>query len=176
MRRIAGRQLWIGHAGDLRDARAILDAGIAAVVELADSEPHAVLPRDLIRCRFPLSDDGNNPPWLIRLAARSVAELLQAGVPILVCCSAGMSRSVCIAGAVFFQGDEFVPSDRSQGLIDQWFGPEQVVVLQHAFGDAFVDKLTGGVVHRRELAAFDMGFQPRLLLGREVDCHARHCA
>ena len=99
MRQIAGRQLWIGHAGDLRDARAILDAGIAAVVELADSEPHAVLPRDLIRCRFPLSDDGNNPPWLIRLAARSVAELLQAGVPMLVCCSAGMSRSVCIAGA-----------------------------------------------------------------------------
>ena len=99
MRRIAGRQLWIGHAGDLRDARAILDAGIAAVVELADSEPHAVLPRDLIRCRFPLSDDGNNPPWLIRLAARSVAELLQAGVPILVCCSAGMSRSVCTTSA-----------------------------------------------------------------------------
>ena len=99
MRRIADRQLWIGHAGDLRDARAILDAGIAAVVELADSEPHAVLPRDLIRCRFPLSDDGNNPPWLIRLAARSVAELLQAGVPILVCCSAGMSRSVCTGSA-----------------------------------------------------------------------------
>jgi hypothetical protein len=52
MRQVAGRQLWIGHAGDLRDARTILDAGIVAVVELADSELHAVLPRDLIRCRF----------------------------------------------------------------------------------------------------------------------------
>jgi len=99
MRQIAGRQLWIGHAGDLRDARAILDAGIAAVVELADSEPHAVLPRDLIRCRYPLSDDANNPPWLIRLAAKSIAAMLVAGVPVLVCCSAGMSRSVCIASA-----------------------------------------------------------------------------
>ncbi len=99
MRQVEGRQLWIGHAGDLRDPRAILDAGIAAVVELADSEPHAVLPRDLIRCRFPLSDDANNPPWLIRLAINSVATLLEAGVPVLVCCSAGMSRSVCAAAA-----------------------------------------------------------------------------
>ena len=48
---VADRLLWIGHAGDLRDAKSILDAGIAAIVELADSEPHAVLPRDLIRCR-----------------------------------------------------------------------------------------------------------------------------
>ena len=99
MRRIAGRQLWLGHAGDLRDARAVLDAGIAAVVELADSEPHAVLPRDLIRCRFPLSDDGENPPWLVRWTIQSVAAILVARVPLLVCCSAGMSRSVCIAAA-----------------------------------------------------------------------------
>ena len=99
MRQIAGRQLWLGHAGDLRDARAVLDAGIAAVVELADSEPHAVLPRDLIRCRFPLSDDGENPPWLVRLTIQSVAAILVARVPLLVCCSAGMSRSVCIAAA-----------------------------------------------------------------------------
>jgi protein-tyrosine phosphatase len=99
MRQVAGRQLWIGHAGDLRDARAILDAGIAAVVELADSEPHAVLPRDLIRCRFPLSDDAHNPPWLIRLAMMTVAELLTARIPVLICCSAGMSRSVCTAAA-----------------------------------------------------------------------------
>ena len=99
MRQVAGRQLWLGHAGDLRDARAVLDAGIGAVVELADSEPHAVLPRDLIRCRFPLSDDAENPAWLIRLATMSVAALLAARVPVLVCCSAGMSRSVCIAAA-----------------------------------------------------------------------------
>ena len=99
MRQIPDRQLWLGHAGDLRDARAVLDAGIAAVVELADSEPHAVLPRDLIRCRFPLSDDGENPPWLVRLTIQSVAAILVARVPLLVCCSAGMSRSVCIAAA-----------------------------------------------------------------------------
>ena len=101
MRQIPGRSLWLGHAGDLRDTRAILAAGIAAVVELADSEQFAVLPRELVRCRFPLSDGGDNPPWLLRLAIESVAALLRAGVPTLVCCSAGMSRSVCVAtGAV----------------------------------------------------------------------------
>jgi hypothetical protein len=99
MRQVGGRPLWLGSAGDLRDARAVLAAGVEAVVELADSEPFAVLPRELVRCRVPLSDGGDNPAWLLRLAAESVATLLRAGVPALVCCSAGMSRSVCVAAA-----------------------------------------------------------------------------
>src|SRR4051794_9339765 len=99
MRQVAGRALWLGNAGDLRDARAVMATGVEAVVELADSEQLAVLPRELIRCRFPLSDGGDNPAWLLRLAANSVAALLRAGVPVLVCCSAGMSRSVCVAAA-----------------------------------------------------------------------------
>ncbi len=99
MRRIAERSLWLGHAGDLRDVRAVLDAGVEAVIELADCEPPAVLPRVLIRCRFPLSDGGDNPAWLLRLAVESLAALLRSGVPVLVCCSAGMSRSVAVAAA-----------------------------------------------------------------------------
>jgi len=97
MRSIADRALWIGNAGDLRNPVAILDAGIEAVIELADSEPLATLPRELIRCRFPLSDDGNNPYWLLRIACETVAGLLRANVPTMVCCSFGMSRSVCVA-------------------------------------------------------------------------------
>lgn len=99
MRQVAGRKLWLGHAGDLRDPRALLDIGIEAVVELADSEQMAILPREMVRCRFPLSDGGTNPPWLLRLASESVAALLRADVPTLVCCSCGLSRSVCIASA-----------------------------------------------------------------------------
>ncbi len=99
MRQFAGRELWVGHAGDLRDARPILAAGIEAVVELADSESMAVLPRDLVRLRFPLSDGGDNPLWLLRLASESVAALVRAKVPTLVCCACGVSRSVCIAAA-----------------------------------------------------------------------------
>jgi protein-tyrosine phosphatase len=99
MRQVAGRALWLGNAGDLRDGGALSAADIGAVMELADNEQLAVLPRELVRCRFPLSDGGDNPSWLLRLAADSVAALLRADVPVLVCCSAGMSRSVCLAAA-----------------------------------------------------------------------------
>jgi protein-tyrosine phosphatase len=99
MRQVSGRALWLGHAGDLRDARAVLAAGVEAVIEVAASEPMAPLPRGLVRCRFPLADGGDNPPWLLRLAVESVAALLRAGVPTLVACSAGLSRSVGIAAA-----------------------------------------------------------------------------
>ena len=71
----------------------MLAVGIEAVVELADSEQVAVLPRELVRCRFPLSDGGINPPWLLRMASDAVAALIRADIPTLVCCAAGMSRS-----------------------------------------------------------------------------------
>jgi hypothetical protein len=97
MRQVKGRVLWVGHMGDTRRPGPLLDAGIAAVVELADSEPLATLPRELVRCRFPLSDGGSNPAWLVRLAVESVAALVRAGVPTLVCCGGGLSRSVVVA-------------------------------------------------------------------------------
>lgn len=103
MRRIANHPLWIGHAGDLRDLRAVLSAGIQAIVEVADNEQMAVLPRDLIRLRFPLSDGAENANWMVRLAVESVAALLKANVPTLICCSNGLSRSVCVAvGSISF--------------------------------------------------------------------------
>jgi protein-tyrosine phosphatase len=131
MRQVAGRAWWLGNAGDLRDARAVMDAGVEAIVELADSEQLAVLPRELVRCRFPLSDGGDNPAWLLRLSAESVATLLGAGVPVLVCCSAGMSRSVCVAaaGVALAEGRSLAealaevvgagPADVSPGLLVQ---------------------------------------------------------
>jgi hypothetical protein len=101
LRQIHGRPLWLGNAGDLRDARAVMAAGVTAVVELADSELMAILPRELVRGRFPLSDGGDNPAWLVRLAAETVAALVRGGATVLVCCSAGMSRSLCVAaGAI----------------------------------------------------------------------------
>jgi protein-tyrosine phosphatase len=99
MWQVTGRKLWLGHASDLRNPRSLLAIGIEAVVELADSEQMAVLPRELVRCRFPLFDGRINPPWLLRLASESVAAFLRAGVPTLVCCSFGLSRSICITAA-----------------------------------------------------------------------------
>ena len=83
MRQVAGHAIWLGHAGDLRDAHAVLTIGVEAIVELADSEQLAELPRELIRFRFPLSDAGMNELWLLRFAAEAVAALLRANVPTL---------------------------------------------------------------------------------------------
>ena len=99
MRAVSDYPLWIGNAGDLWDAREVLAVGIEAVIELADNEPFANLPREMIRCRYPISDGGDNPSWLLRLAVESVLHFLRANVPTLICCSAGMSRSVVVAAA-----------------------------------------------------------------------------
>jgi protein-tyrosine phosphatase len=135
MRQIPERTLWLGNAGDLRAPRNLLDQGIEAVIELADNEPSIVLPRELIHCRFPLSDGGENSSWLLRLACESVAALLRANVPTLVCCSNGLSRSVCIAaGGIALAEDH--PLNESLSLVVN-SGPADVSSelfnqLQHA--------------------------------------------
>ena len=124
MRQVAGRALWLGNPGDTRDPRTVLDAGIEAVVELADNEPFALLPREIVRCRFPLSDGGENPTWLLRLAAESVATLIRSNVPVLVCCSGGMNRSVCIAAAGVALADGCPLSESLLGIVGS--GPADV--------------------------------------------------
>lgn len=99
MRPIPGFSLWLGHAGDVRDLRGLHEAGIAAVVDLAAHEPPAILPRELVYCRFPIADGPGNPSWILRTAVDAVAGLVGAGVATLVACGAGMSRSPCVAGA-----------------------------------------------------------------------------
>ncbi len=99
MRAVPPHSLWLGNSRDARDPQRLADAGIAAVVDLADNEPMAILPRDLIYCRFPICDGGDNARWLLQLAIETVAQLLRANIPTLVACSAGMSRSPSIAAA-----------------------------------------------------------------------------
>ena len=99
MHQLSPHALWIGHAGDARDLRAVLDAGIAALVDLAAEELPAPLTRDLICCRFPLVDGPDNPPWLLRLAVDTTAVLLRARTPTLVFCGVGLSRSPAVAAA-----------------------------------------------------------------------------
>jgi hypothetical protein len=99
MRQILPHPLWLGHAGDGRDYRRLLDAGIGAVVQLALEEPPLQPPHELICCRFPLLDGPGNDPDLLALAAATVARLLRRGVPTLVCCGGGMSRSPAVAAA-----------------------------------------------------------------------------
>jgi protein-tyrosine phosphatase len=99
MNQILPHGLWIGHAGDDQNFRRLFDLGVEAVVELAVEEPPTVLPRELISCRFPLVDGLGNRIVLLSLAIHTLAALLRARVPTLVCCGGGMSRSPAVAAA-----------------------------------------------------------------------------
>ncbi len=128
MNQITGHQLWIGHAGDGRDSRGILEHRIRAVVQLAVEEPVIQAPRELIYCRFPLVDSTGNRAALPRLAIAAVTALIEAKTPALVCCSGGMSRSPALVAAALARVDgadlhdclravtESHPSDVSPGL------------------------------------------------------------
>ena len=97
MRKVADLPLSSGTARDARDIRGLLDLGIEAVVDLAMDEPPVHPTRELVYLRFPLVDGQGNPAWVLRLAVDAVAGLLTAGMPTLVACSAGASRSPVIA-------------------------------------------------------------------------------
>src|SRR5687767_11569976 len=97
MRQILPHALWLGNAADGRDYRAMLDAGVAAVVQIAAEEPALQPPRDLIYCRYPLVDSPGNEPKLVELAVTAVVNLLEKRVPLLLCCGMGMSRTPALA-------------------------------------------------------------------------------
>ena len=94
MNQIKPYPLWLGHAGDLRDFRSALDEGIQALVELSREEPPTEPPREFIHCRFPLIDGDDNAPEVLRLAILTLTQLLEQKFACLVCCQAGLRRSV----------------------------------------------------------------------------------
>ena len=96
MRQVIPKLLWIGSAIEVDDIGPIFDAGIEALVDLALNEKPAQLTLDLIYCRFPLVDGGDNSPKLLRAAVDTVRSLVANEIPAMVYCSAGMSRSVAV--------------------------------------------------------------------------------
>ncbi len=99
MRQVLPYSLWIGHAGDGSDYRHVLEAGIAAIVQLAAEEAPLQPPRELIYCRFPIKDSPGNDRKLLNLTIMTLANFLEQNVPTLVCCGGGMSRSPVLAAA-----------------------------------------------------------------------------
>ncbi len=99
MQQITPYSLWLGHIGDVNRPEQISQAGIQALVDLADNEKPTLVFRDLVYCRIPIVDGAGNAEWLLRLAVETVAALLRANVSTLVFCSAGLSRSPSIAAA-----------------------------------------------------------------------------
>jgi hypothetical protein len=111
MHRVANLPLWIGTARDARDIRGVLDAGIEAIVDLAMDEPPVQPTRELVSLRFPIVDGADNPRWVLRAAVEAVAGLLREGVPTLVACSAGASRSPAVAAAAVARWKGLPPED-----------------------------------------------------------------
>jgi protein-tyrosine phosphatase len=111
MRRLEPYELWIGNVADLADLRGAIDAGARAVVDLALNEKPPQLPRDMVYCRFPLVDSAGNDPWILASAIDTVANLIKSSVPLLVCCSAGLSRSPAIIAAALSRIETRRPED-----------------------------------------------------------------
>ncbi|GAB4149179.1 MAG: hypothetical protein Tsb009_23340 [Planctomycetaceae bacterium] len=99
MKEIIPGLLFVGNVRDARNISAVLSFEIAAVVDLAAEEAPIVFPRDVVYCRFPISDSGGNKTAFLQGAIDSIANLLREQVPTLIACSAGMSRSPSIAAA-----------------------------------------------------------------------------
>ena len=103
--------VFVGHAADGRAVKELLNQGIRAVVQLAAEEPPIATPRDLVFCRIPLEDGSGNDADLLSLAITSVAQLISRGVPTLVCCGAGMSRSPAVVAAAISMIERRDPGD-----------------------------------------------------------------
>ncbi len=99
MREILPNQLWIGNAGDGRNAEHLLQNGVVAVINLAAEEPSPNLPRSTIYFHFPLTDGAPDDLNVLDMAIQSVVFLLKKQIPTLVYCGAGMSRSPAIVAA-----------------------------------------------------------------------------
>jgi hypothetical protein len=85
--------------GDGRDAGRLMQAGVAAVVNLAAEESSPALPRNIIYCHFPLMDGVQDDQGVLDVAIQTLVLLLKNRVPALVYCSAGMSRAPAVAAA-----------------------------------------------------------------------------
>jgi hypothetical protein len=99
MHEAINNQLWLGTAADARNIKAVLGMGIIAILDLAMEEPPIHFPRDIVYCRIPLVDGAGNRPEIIRAAVSLTASFIESGVPCLVACGAGMSRSPIIVAA-----------------------------------------------------------------------------
>jgi hypothetical protein len=112
MRCVIDEVLWIGNAADGRNVPKLFELGFNVVVDLAVDEAPAILPRELIYLRFPIHDGIGNDLSVLAVAIRTVALVLSTeGLKILVCCSAGLSRSPAIVAAAVANSTNQTPGE-----------------------------------------------------------------
>lgn len=99
VRAVYGDLLLIGNAIEARNMRLLYDNEVRAVLDLAANEKPASLGRDHIYVRVPILDGDGNSDRDIELAIITLVHLMKTETKTLVACSAGMSRSPCVAAA-----------------------------------------------------------------------------
>lgn len=117
MRAIVPGRLWIGNAGDGRDAGRLLEAGVGAVLNVAVEEPTPALPRSLVYCHFPVVDGAPDDSGILDVAIQTLVSLLKSRVPTLVFCGAGMSRSPAIVAAALAILEGASPEDTLRRVV-----------------------------------------------------------
>jgi protein-tyrosine phosphatase len=117
MHQVATHRLWIGNVLDARDLRRLYELEIAAVIDLALEEKPAQLGREIIYCRFPLTDGGGNSQVILRAAVDMTVRLIEQQVPTLVACGAGMSRSPAVVAAALAKIEERQPDECLAALV-----------------------------------------------------------
>ena len=117
MREILPSYLWLGNSADLRAVERVLQSGIQAVIDLAVEQLAPALPRTLVYCRFPILDGEQTSATVLRTAIETLVLFLERGIPTLVCCSAGMSRSPAVAAGALsiFRGGN--PDDHLRKIV-----------------------------------------------------------
>jgi protein-tyrosine phosphatase len=117
MREAVSGRLWLGNSGDLGNTANVLQAGIQAVIDLAVEQLMPSFPRTIMYCHFPVMDGQQELPAALQAAIETVAIMLRARIPTLVCCSAGMSRSPAVAAAALSIAAGGTPDDRLREIV-----------------------------------------------------------
>ncbi len=141
MREVIPARLWIGNSLDVDDIRQVTSAGIEAIVDLAIQETPPRMTRETIYLRFPLNDGDGNSPDTIRTALESVSSLFRRGIPTLVFCSAGMSRSPTIAAFALALAENRNPMDCVSQILQN--GPKDVSPVLWNCIEQVYNELTG---------------------------------
>jgi hypothetical protein len=75
------------------------------------------------------------------------------------------------AGFVFLAGVSPAIGDIRPGIVDVRLGPREIVILDRAFGNPFVNELARCFVFRSKLTSVNAAGDPSLLFGCEGNCH-----
>jgi protein-tyrosine phosphatase len=84
---------------------------------LAVEQMPSAIPRSIAYCRFPIMDGQQSSQAFLRTAIETAVCLLRQGVPTLICCSAGMSRSPAIAAGAMSIAYGGTPDDRLREIV-----------------------------------------------------------